>query len=117
MFFDVYTLPYLVINAGQESLFLFGLSDEDGAAIRNVTCNCDMVEYCNEGAPIASWQVPIEYDSGEDVTTLSLKFAHDVTKTLHGKYIYQLTTKLSDGTVSDVRKGILFVRSNIAESV
>lgn len=33
---------------------------------------------------------------------------------MHGKYIYQLTTKLSDGTVSDVCKGILFVRSNIA---
>ena len=31
-----------------------------------------------------------------------------------GKYIYQLTVKLKNGVVAEVRKGILFVRRNIS---
>lgn len=116
MLFDIYTLPYLVISAGQESSFYFGLYDEDGDAVTDITCTCDIAEYCNEGVPLASWNVPLEHDTGFGSSVLDLSFHADKTLRLGGKYIYQLTMKLSNGSVTEVRKGILYVRRNIAAS-
>lgn len=116
MLFDIYTLPYLVISAGQESSFYFGLYDEDGDAVSDIACTCDVSEYCNEGAPLASWDVPLERDTGFGSSALHLSFPADQTLRLGGKYVYQLTMTLNDGSVAEIRKGILYVRRNIAAS-
>ena len=114
MFFDIYTLPYLVINAGQESLFQFGVLNSDGESVKNATYKCDVIEYCNEGEPVLSLSGSLEYDNAADLSSINLTFTSTNTSTLSGKYIYQLTVMLSNGAVGEVRKGILFVRSNIS---
>lgn len=114
MFFDVYTLPYLVINAGQESLFQFGVLNSDGESVKNAAYKCDVVEYCNEGKPVFSLSGSVKYDSTNNLSSIDLTFSSANTSALSGKYIYQLTVVLSNGLVGEVRKGILFVRSNIS---
>lgn len=115
MLFDIYTLPYLVINAGQESSFQFGIFNDDGQAVQNATYQCDVVEYCNEGSPIATWSGQVEYDSASLASTIGLTFAAAKTAALAGKYIYQISIKLQGGTIGEIRKGIVFVRSNISK--
>lgn len=115
MFFDIYTLPYLVINAGQESSFQFGIFNDEGQAIQNATYQCDVVEYCNEGEPLATWTGQVDYDSASTTSTIGLTFAASKSAAWDGKYIYQLSIKLQNGTIGEIRKGILFVRSNISE--
>lgn len=114
MFFDIYTLPYLVINAGQESSFQFQILNSDGEAVKNATFKCDVVEYCNEGTPALSLSGVIEYDSASDTSAIGLTFSSANTIALEGKYIYQLSVTLSNGYVGEVRKGILYVRSNVS---
>lgn len=113
MFFDIYTLPYLIIDAGQESLFQFGVVDSDGNAIQNATYTCDVVEFCNEGTPVASWGSNITYDTASKLSTIALTFSEKATLKMGGKYIYQITVKLSSGIIGEIGKGILFVRRNI----
>lgn len=113
MFFDIYTLPYLVIDAGQESRFQFGVVDSDGNAVQNSTYTCDVVEFCNEGAPVASWGSSVSYDPVSKLSTIALTFSEDKTMKMGGKYIYQITVKLSNGSIGEIGKGILFVRHNI----
>lgn len=114
MFFDIYTLPYLVINAGQESLFQFGVLNSDGESVKNATYKCDVIEYCNEGSPILTLSGAVEYDNTADLSSIGLAFSSTKTIGLNGKYIYQLTIILQNGSVGEVRKGILFVRNNIS---
>lgn len=114
MFFDIYTLPYLVINAGQESSFQFRILNSDGEAVKNATFKCDVIEYCNEGAPVLSFSGVVEYDSASDSSAIGLTFSSTSTLALEGKYIYQLAVTLSSGYVGEVRKGILYVRSNVS---
>lgn len=114
MFFNIYTLPYLVINAGQESLFQFGVLNSDGETVKNATYKCDVIEYCNEGEPVLSLSGSVKYDSEADLSSIDLAFSSINTLPLSGKYIYQLTVVLSNGLIGEVRKGILFVRSNIS---
>lgn len=114
MLFDIYTLPYLVINAGQESLFQFGVLNSDGETVKDATYKCDVIEYCNEGDPVLSLSGSLKYDNANNLSSIDLTFSSANTLTLSGKYIYQLTVILSNGLVGEVRKGILFVRSNIS---
>lgn len=114
MFFDIYTLPYLVINAGQESLFQFGVLNSDGETVKNATYKCDVIEYCNEGDPVLSLSGALKYDSTADLSSVDLTFSSTNTLALSGKYIYQLAIVLPNGSVGEIRKGILFVRSNIS---
>lgn len=114
MFFDIYTLPYLVINAGQESSFQFRILNSDGAAVKNATFQCNVVEYCNEGAPVLSLSGTIDYDSASDTSAIGLTFSSSNTLALTGKYIYQISVTLSNGYIGEIRKGILYVRSNIS---
>lgn len=114
MFFDIYKLPYLVINAGQESSFQFGIFNDDGDAVQNATYQCDVSEFCNEGEPLATWSGQVDYDSASVLSTIGLTFSSQNSMNWSGKYIYQLTVKLKNGVVAEVRKGILFVRRNIS---
>lgn len=112
MLFDVYTLPYLVINAGQESMFMFGVFDDEGNAVQNAKYTCAITEYCNGGGPLVSMSGNIEYDSASATSTINLALTSSNTMSLSGKYVYQITITTQDNHPASVRKGILFVRSN-----
>lgn len=105
---------YLVINAGQESSFQFGIFNDDGDAVQNATYQCDVSEFCNEGEPLATWSGQVDYDSASALSTIGLTFSSQNSMNWSGKYIYQLTVKLKNGVIAEIRKGILFVRRNIS---
>ena len=73
-----------------------------------------MSEFCNEGEPLATWSGQVDYDSASALSTIGLTFSSQNSMNSSGKYIYQLTVKLKNGVVAEVRKGILFVRRNIS---
>ena len=116
MLFDIYTLPYLVVNAGCGGTFRFGVFNDDGGAVQNATYQCDITEYCNEGEPIASWIGNVTYDTVDKASSISLTFDAERTAQWNGKYIYQLTIALQNGSPAEIRKGILFVRGNISSA-
>lgn len=119
--YSPYVLPTIDFVGGETQDLLFHTyfySGNQPFDMTGCTCNFSVVNFLNRmGEPIISKSMTVTSDPTTGVNSaLSVKLSAQDTAGLHGKYVYQISIKDSEGDVEIPKQGFLLVSNNINKS-
>ena len=116
---DIYTLPEITFVGGATQELYFNLKQSDGTVFDSTGCqaNFAICMYGNKtGTPLISVTPVFEQDQGGEPSVLHATISSASTKSLFGKYIYQLTIVDRNGKVGIPNQGLMNITKNIAQT-
>jgi len=113
---ETYTLPEISYVGGETQNYSFNLKTISNVAF-NVTggsVNFALISYSNKtGTPLLSKSATLAADGNGIVSIAKVTLLPTETKSLFGKYIYQLTIKDIENYIAIPAQGIMTVSNNI----
>lgn len=112
------TLPDWEFTGGETQEYEFTLRSEDGGYydVPKATASLAVAEFINPQVVVLTKEVTVAANSNKYNCLVTFTLDPEDTVDLCGKYIYQITLKTTDGTISVPQRGRMYIIQNIDKS-